>query len=115
MMRERLLALAERRARLVAQAQAESAAINALLAPADGAAALAVSLFQAARRAVAQARNHPLAVIAGVALLVALRPRRAVTWLARGWSLWRLYRGANGWWQRFVAAGAAPRPPSPGL
>ena len=111
-MRERLLALAERRARLVARAQNERAAINALLAPADGAASMAVSFFRTARRALAQARNHPLIVIAGVALLVALRPRRAVTWLARGWSLWRLYRGAHGWWLRFVAATAAPRPPN---
>ena len=112
-MRERLLALAERRARLVARAQDERAAINALLAPADGAAALAVSLLKTARRAVAVARNHPLAVVAGVALLVVLRPRRAVYWLTRGWSLWRLYRGAYGWWQRFEAATAAPQPPNP--
>ena len=37
-MRQRLLALAERRARLVARAREERAAIAALLAPADGAA-----------------------------------------------------------------------------
>lgn len=105
-MRERLLALAERRARLVARAQAERATIAALLVPMDA----ATSLFQTARRVMDQARRHPLVVVAGVALLVALRPRRALTWLARGWSLWRLYRGAHGWWLRFDApAGASPR------
>jgi hypothetical protein len=111
MMRERLLALAERRARLAARAQDERAAINSLLAPADGAASLAVSLFKSARRGVAEARNYPLVVIAGVALLVALRPRRAIYWLTRGWSLWRLYRGAYGWWLRFSAAADSPAIP----
>ena len=107
-MRERLFALAERRAHLVAHAQAERATINALLTRTDGAAYLAVSLIQTARRGLDQAARHPLIVVAGIALLVALRPRRALTWLARGWSLWRLYRGARGWWQRFAAIADAP-------
>ena len=77
-MRERLLALAERRARLVAHAQAERVTINALLAPADAPASLATSLFRIARNIGEQARHHPLGVVAGVALLVALRPKRAI-------------------------------------
>ena len=110
-MRERLLALAERRARLVVHAQAERATINRLLAPADAAASLGMSLFRFASNVVNQARQYPLGVIAGVALLVGLRPRRAVFWLSRGWSLWRLYRGARGWWLRFEASSAATRVP----
>ena len=110
-MRERLLALAERRARLAARAQSERATIGALLAPADGAAALAASLLQIARRAMERAGRQPLVVVAGVALLVALRPRRALTWISRGWSLWRLYRGARGWWLRFEASGTAAGAP----
>jgi hypothetical protein len=114
MMRERLVALAERRAHLVARAQVERATIGALLARTDGAASLAASVIRTARRALDLAGHHPLIVVAGIALLVALRPRRALTWLARGWSLWRLYRGAHGWWLRFAAtagppAGTAPR------
>ena len=113
-MRERLLALAGRRARLVARAQAERATIGTLLAPADRAASLAVSLLHAARRALDHAGRHPLIVAAGVALLIALRPRRALTWLGRGWSLWRLYRGAHGWWLRLAAAtGPAGTPAGP--
>ena len=107
-MRERLLALAEQRARLAARAQAERETLAALLAPADGAGILATKLLHTLRRATAAARRQPLIAIAGVALLAALRPRRALNWLARGWSLWRLYRGALGWWQRF----AASSPPS---
>lgn len=108
-MRERLLTLAETRARLSARAQAERDHLVVLLAPADAAAGVATSLLQAGRRALDEARRHPLPLIAGVALLVALRPRRALAWLARGWSLWRLYRGASGLWQRFAeSAGASP-------
>lgn len=107
-MRERLLNLAETRARLSARAQAERDQLVALLAPVDAAAAVAASVFQVGRRVVDEARRYPLLVVAGVALLVALRPRRALAWLARGWSLWRLYRGASGLWQRFAQPPGTP-------
>jgi YqjK-like protein len=107
-MRERLLFLAERRARLMARAQTERETIAALLKPADGVALAAISAFRAAQRALQASRRHPLIMVAGVALLVALRPRLAVTWIARGWSLWRLYRGAQGWWLRFSALTGTP-------
>ncbi|MSQ64212.1 MAG: hypothetical protein EXR33_10355 [Betaproteobacteria bacterium] len=84
MMRERLLALAEQRARLVARAQAERVTLNALLAPADAAASLAASVVRVARGLLDQAARYPLGVVAGMALLVALRPKRAITWLSRG-------------------------------
>lgn len=111
-MRERLLAVAERRAHLIARAQSERATLSALLEPADRAASLVASAVNLGRSLAAQAARYPLLVIAGVVLLAALRPRRAVKWLARGWSLWRLYRGASGWWQRF---NAAPNPPAQNL
>ena len=100
-MRARLILLAERRARLQAQAQTEREMLAAVLTPADGVARTAVAAYGVARRALAEARRHPLFMAVGIALLVALRPRRALGWLARGWSLWRLYRGAQGWWLRF--------------
>lgn len=109
MMRARLLELAEHRTRLVARAQSERAALHALLAPADAAASLAASVLRVARDLVEIAGRHPLSVAAGMALLVVLRPKRAIYWLSRGWSLWRLYRGARGWWLRF-AAPDSPRP-----
>ena len=109
-MRAQLLELAEHRTRLVARAQAERAALNAQLAPADAAAALATSVQRLAQRLVDEARRYPLLVVAGVALLAALRPRRAAAWLTRGWSLWRLYRGARGVWLRFSADPARPAP-----
>jgi len=106
-MRARLLALAEQRARLAERAQTERRSLAAVLAPADAAASLAAAAIRAGQGALDQAARHPLATAAGVALLAALRPRRAATWLARGWSLWRLYRGARGWWLRFAAPGAS--------
>ena len=111
MMRERLLALAERRAQLAARAQSERAAVSALLERSDKAASVALSLLGVARRTLAEAGRHPLLVAAGVALLAALWPRRALAWLGRGWSLWRLYRGARGWWLRFTA-GPGERAPA---
>ena len=107
-MRERLLELAERRAHLQARARSERESILVLLAPADGAAAVVASALRAAQRALGEARRHPLIMVTGVALIVALRPRRALTWLARGWSLWRLYRGAQGWWLRFSELAGPP-------
>ena len=99
-MRKELLALAEHRTRLMARAQDERTVINSMLAPADAAASLATSVQRVVHRLRDEAARYPLAVAIGVALLAALRPRRAATWLSRGWSLWRLYRGARGWWLR---------------
>jgi len=106
MIRNNLIALAARRSQLAARAQVEREALDRALAPADRAATLAASLLVTVRRAAGEARKRPELVLAGVALLVALRPRRALAWLARGWSLWRLYRGAQRWWGRFDALGA---------
>ena len=111
MMRDRLLALAEQRTRLVAHAQAERETFSAMLAPADAAASLAASVTRLARSVLEQAARYPLSVVVGMALLVALRPKRAITWLSRGWSLWRLYRGARGWWLRFESSGTATGAP----
>ncbi len=107
-MRERLLELAERRAHLQARALAEREALASQMSPADGVAAAATAVLHAAQRGVAEARRHPLIMVVGVALLVALRPRRALGWLVRGWSLWRLYRGALGWWLRFSDLAGPP-------
>ena len=102
MMRERLLALAQQRMRLVARMHDERAAINASLAPADAAASTVASLVSTASSALREARNYPLLAIGAGALLVAIRPRRVVALIAKGWSLWGMYRGAQGWLHRFA-------------
>jgi hypothetical protein len=99
MTRARLLRISERRARLIERAHAEREALAGHLARTDAAA----GLFAAGQRVLDELRRQPLIVAAGAALLIALRPRRAFAWLLKGWSAWRLYRGAQRWWQRLAA------------
>jgi hypothetical protein len=97
--RERLILLAERRALLCQRAQAERESLAAVLGRTDEAAVLLLRL----RGIIDELRKQPWLVAGGVALLVALRPRRALGWLMKGWSAWRMYRGAQRWWQQFAA------------
>ena len=104
MMRARLIALAERRAQLQLRAQSERESVALLVTRADG----ALAWVDKGRRMLQELGRRPLIIVAAVALLVALRPRRALKWLASGWSLWRLYRQAILWSQRLDAVLGAP-------
>ena len=102
MTRERLIALRERRAELIASAGSEREAIAGLLARTD-----VVSLwFEAGIAAGAELRRHPVWIAGGVGLLLVLRPKRVLKWLASGWSVWRVYRGARAWLLRAVPTAA---------
>ena len=96
--RTSLIRLAERRAQLQQRASAERESLAAVMARSDEAALL----LQRLRRMIDELRNRPWIVAGGVALLVALRPKRALGWLLKGWSAWRMYRGAQRWWKRFA-------------
>jgi hypothetical protein len=98
-MRGRLLLLAERRARLAARASAERESLAAFMARTDGPVRMATKALAVGRRLLDELRREPLLVAAGVALLIALRPRRALGWALKGWSLWRTVRGLQRWWQ----------------
>ena len=102
--RARLMQLAERRAQLLVHARAERELLAAAMARTDTASELASAVLAAGRRLADELRRQPLLVAAGLALLFALRPRRALGWLLKGWSTWRLYLGARRWWFRFAAA-----------
>jgi hypothetical protein len=102
--RAKLLELAERRARLVERARVQREQLGRGLAGTDAAGAVLARVF----RVVEEIRQQPLVVAGAVALLVALRPRRAFGWLMKGWSAWRLVRGAQRLWQRLAAGAAAP-------
>jgi hypothetical protein len=116
MMRGRLLALAERRARLSALAATQRESLAALAARGDSAARRIDSALGVAQRVLGELRKRPLVVAAGAALLVALRPRLALGWVvrwgAKGWSLWRAYRTAQRLWQRLTAVPQAPAAPA---
>ena len=104
MSRVRLIVLRERRARLVERARGERERLAALLSRAEA----AYSWIEVGRRVLDEARRQPLIVVAGAALLVALRPRRAVKLVASGWSLWQLYRRAQRWWERIAPPAHKP-------
>ena len=103
MSRARIVALAERRAQLVERARHEREAVAGLLARTDAPVQLAAQALAKGKRLLAELRERPAIAAAGVALLIALRPRRAFGWLLKGWSAWRLYRGAQRFWQRVSA------------
>ena len=87
-MNGKLTQLAERRKRLVAQAELQRALLTTNLAPWRE----RLSLADRGIAAVRFVRSHP-ALILGVALLIAaLRPRRAGTWLQRGLLAWQIGR-----------------------
>jgi tRNA A37 threonylcarbamoyltransferase TsaD len=100
--RTSLIRLAERRSLLQERASAERESLAAVMARSDEAALL----LQRLRRLIEELRNRPWIVAGGVALLVALRPKRALGWLLKGWSAWRMYRGAQRWWKQI--AGRTP-------
>lgn len=108
MTRERLIALRERRAELIVRADSEREAVAAMLARSDA----ATRWLEAGKEALAELKRHPAWIGGVLALLFAMRPKRALKWLASGWSMWRIYRGARMWLLR-VAPDLARRPPGP--
>ena len=102
-MRERLIALRERRAALLASAASERSALAGWLARADRMsrwASTGASLL-------GEIRRRPLWIAAAAALLFALRPKRVLRWAASGWSLWRLALRARVWWRRLAPTAGA--------
>ncbi len=106
MIRERLIALRERRAQLVARTEHQRDAVFALVAKVE----VAGAWFDRGRSVMRSARRHPVWIAAGVALLVALRPGKAVKWFATGLSLWRTWRSLRAQYDRFVPRQSAQRP-----
>jgi len=87
-MNGKLTRLAERRRLLIAQAEAQRTALAINIAPWRARLALADKGIAVVR----YVRSRP-ALILGVALLVAaVRPRRAGTWLQRGFLAWQIGR-----------------------
>ncbi|MGH8676598.1 MAG: YqjK family protein, partial [Burkholderiales bacterium] len=74
MTRDRLIALGQHRARLVERARVEREHFDALVARIES----ALSWVDVVQNGLGEVRRHPLLLLAGVALLVALRPRRAM-------------------------------------
>jgi hypothetical protein len=103
--REKLIALRERRAVLVSRADHQRADVLELVGRAD----TAMAWFERARGFGRKLRANPLWVVAGVALLVILRPRKALGLAATGLTLWRNWRILRATYERFVPRQAAVR------
>ena len=108
MMRERLIALRERRAQLVARSEAQRIEVFALVHRMDRLAAW----FDRAREAGQAVRRNPAWLAVGGALALglfaALRPGRTLKLVATGVSLWRGWRRLRAMIDRLV-----PTPPTP--
>lgn len=94
----RLDALRRRRNRLVLKSAAQRDSVARDFEMLEGPLALADRGLAAAR----YLRAHPGFVLAAVALVVALQPRRALAWAGRGLAAWRTYRLAATGLRRFV-------------
>lgn len=95
-MRERLIVLRERRARLLERAADERERL-ALFVDSTG---VLEHWMAIGSRFAAEARRHPAWLMAGAAFVIALRPRRVLSWLVKGWSLYQVYRRGQRLWVR---------------
>lgn len=102
MIRENLLALRERRAVLIAEADAQRSDLVAIVGRVERAAVW----YDRAKAIGRKVREHSLWVAAGVALLLAARPRKALKLIATGFSLWRTWHRLSAVLDRF----APPQP-----
>lgn len=91
-MNHKLTELAERRARLVAQAEAQRATLAQSMQPWRAPLALADRGLAVLR----YLKSHPALPIGAAALVAILRPRGAVRWMQRGWVLWGVLRKIRG-------------------
>lgn len=87
-MNAKLVELAERRATLVARAAVQRTELAQRLAPWRG----PLAVVDQGVAAVRYLKRHPELLAAMVTFAVVIRPRRVVSWIRRGWVLWRLVR-----------------------
>jgi len=91
-MNPKILELAERRAVLIAEAEAQRRKLSQAFAAWHG----PTAILERGTEAIRSLKKHP-ELLAGLALSAALvRPWRLVRWLPRGWAVWRIARLALG-------------------
>ena len=105
MIRERLIALRERRATLVARSEHQRETVTELV----GRAETLFAWVDRARSLGRTLRAHPAWVAAGVALIVALRPRKMFKLFGTGLTLWRGWRRLRAAYERYVPRPTAAR------
>ncbi len=91
-MNDKLIRLAERRERLVAQAAAQRMTLAQNIEPWRNPLAR-VDQGLAVLRYI---KSHPAWIVGGAVLLAALRPGRVGKWLGRGWVTWQMLHKLRG-------------------
>ena len=91
-MNEKLLRLAERRERLIAQAAAQRVALAQSIEPWR----IPLAVADQGLAALRFIRSHPAWLVGGGILIAALRPGRVVKWLRRGWVTWQILHNLRG-------------------
>jgi hypothetical protein len=88
-MTQKLIELAERRARLIAKAEAQRATLAQSVQPWRRPLAVVDQGWAAIKR-------HPALVAGAAVMLVVWRPRNIGKWLRRGWVAWQVVRKVRG-------------------
>ena len=91
-MNDKLIRLAERRERLVAQAAAQRMALAQNIEPWR----IPLALADQGLAALRFIKSHPAWIVSGGVLLAALRPGRVGKWLRRGWVTWQIMHKLRG-------------------
>ena len=99
MIRERLLAVREKRAALISQAGRQREDLHLLVRRADA----ATAWMERGYALFLRIKARPAWIAAGVALLLIVRPRKTLRWLATAASLWRTWKSARAWAERMSA------------
>jgi len=107
---DRLTALHQHRARLIARARAERNHLAATIGQIES----SLSWIDMLKRVGNEARTHPLGILAVLAVLAVLRPRGALKLVGSGWWLWRLYQRLRRMWTLAAGILAARSAPASG-
>lgn len=91
-MNQRLIDIGIRRGRLIERIASQRALLGEQLQPVRSVLNATDRGIAGVRSGIAYLRQHPGIVIATVALLVILKPRRAWRWAQRGFVVWRTWR-----------------------
>jgi hypothetical protein len=106
MIRARLVSLHARRVELILKAAGERAVLAAAIERTDAVA----GWFNTASWLLAEAKRHPMLMSGFAAFLIALWPRRMLSWAMKAWYLRQAYKRGLALWQRIAPDAIRARP-----
>ena len=106
-MNQKLIEIGIRRGRLIERIANQRAALGRDIQPIYGALQTTDHAIARVRKATSFLKKHPGFVLAAVALIAALKPRRAWRWAKRGFLAWRTWKTLSG---QLASIGLRPNP-----